>query len=328
MIAFAAKAGFTASDGDGINSPFAVALTRHLATPGLDLRKAFGFIRDEVMKKTNNRQEPYVYGSLGGDDVALVPAKLAAPDASLNDDMRRDYELALQVATTAAWASFLNKYPSGFYADLAREQRDKAAASDPKARQREQDRKPAQQVTSLSPEAQPAKPTLSPAQTARAIQAELKRVGCFSGSAGDEWTRASRRSLELFNRHAGTSLEVRVASLNALEAIKSKPARVCPVSCDRGYKVDGESCVKISCGAGLFVNDDNECEKKREKPVSKLDDTPARREPPKREAPAAAKPQASGQIICTQSICRAVRPGCRVERSPKTWNTGWIEVCN
>src|SRR3954464_15222998 len=40
MIAFAAKAGSTASDGDSKNSPFATALIEHLATPGLDLRKA------------------------------------------------------------------------------------------------------------------------------------------------------------------------------------------------------------------------------------------------------------------------------------------------
>src|SRR5581483_11834803 len=100
MIAFAAKAGFTALDGDGKNSPFAVALTQHLTTPGLDLRKAFGFVRDDVLKATNNRQEPFIYGSLGGDDVALVPAPaLAAPAAPAdpNASIRRDYELAAQV---------------------------------------------------------------------------------------------------------------------------------------------------------------------------------------------------------------------------------------
>src|SRR5438552_14477065 len=50
MIAFAAKAGSTASDGDSKNSPFATSLVEHLATPGLDLRKAFGFVRDDVLK--------------------------------------------------------------------------------------------------------------------------------------------------------------------------------------------------------------------------------------------------------------------------------------
>jgi uncharacterized caspase-like protein len=65
LIAFAAKAGSTASDGDSKNSPFTAALVKYLPRPGLDLRKAFGFARDEVLKATNNRQEPFIYGSLG-----------------------------------------------------------------------------------------------------------------------------------------------------------------------------------------------------------------------------------------------------------------------
>jgi uncharacterized caspase-like protein len=74
LIAFAAKAGSTASDGDGKNSPFTAALVKYLPRPGLDLRRAFGYARDDVLKATNNKQEPFIYGSLGGDAVALVPA--------------------------------------------------------------------------------------------------------------------------------------------------------------------------------------------------------------------------------------------------------------
>src|SRR4249919_4360242 len=74
LIAYSAKAGSTAADGDGKNSPFTVALANHIATPGLDVRRAFGFVRDEVLKTTGNKQEPFVYGSLGGEDVPLVPA--------------------------------------------------------------------------------------------------------------------------------------------------------------------------------------------------------------------------------------------------------------
>src|SRR5215218_8186704 len=109
MIAFAAKAGSTASDGDSKNSPFAAALVEHLPKPGLDLRRAFGFVRDAVLKNTNGKQEPYVYGSLGGDDVPLVPAKpvAAGPQASPQDAIRRDYELALQIATREVWTAFL-----------------------------------------------------------------------------------------------------------------------------------------------------------------------------------------------------------------------------
>ena len=61
------------------NSPFAAALVDHLAKPGLDLRKAFGFVRDDVLKATKNKQEPFVYGSLGGNDVSLGPRCSGAP---------------------------------------------------------------------------------------------------------------------------------------------------------------------------------------------------------------------------------------------------------
>ena len=74
LIAYSAKAGSTAADGDGKNSPFTAALSHHLTKPGLDVRRAFGFVRDEVLKTTGNKQEPFVYGSLGGEDVPLVPA--------------------------------------------------------------------------------------------------------------------------------------------------------------------------------------------------------------------------------------------------------------
>jgi uncharacterized caspase-like protein len=132
LIAFAAKAGSTASDGDSQNSPFTAALVKYLPRPGLDLRKAFGFARDEVLKVTNNRQEPFIYGSLGGNDVALVPGVVApSPAASVADPnagARRDYEFALQIATRPVWDSFISNYPSGFYTELARAQRDKLAA--------------------------------------------------------------------------------------------------------------------------------------------------------------------------------------------------------
>ena len=50
LIAYSAKAGSTAADGDGKNSPFTIALSKHLTTPGLDVRRAFGYVRDDVLK--------------------------------------------------------------------------------------------------------------------------------------------------------------------------------------------------------------------------------------------------------------------------------------
>ena len=133
MIAFAAKAGSTASDGDSKNSPFATALVEYLPRPGLDLRKAFGYVRDDVLKNTSFKQEPFVYGSLGGADVALVPpSPVAAPKPS-RQDVRKDYEFAQQLDTRGGWKAFLTQYPDGFYADLAREQLNKIAADEARA---------------------------------------------------------------------------------------------------------------------------------------------------------------------------------------------------
>jgi invasion protein IalB len=78
-VAYAAKAGSTATDGEGEHSPFTAALLQNLAIPGLDVRLAFGKIRDQVLKETSKKQEPFVYGSLGGEIVAIVPSQ-AKPD--------------------------------------------------------------------------------------------------------------------------------------------------------------------------------------------------------------------------------------------------------
>jgi invasion protein IalB len=81
LVAYAAKAGSIALDGHENNSPFTKALLKHLGTPGLDIRLAFGKVRDDVVKETNRQQEPFVYGTLGGDVISLVPGSqpLAAP---------------------------------------------------------------------------------------------------------------------------------------------------------------------------------------------------------------------------------------------------------
>jgi hypothetical protein len=74
LVAYAAKAGSVSYDGDGANSPYATALVRHLTEPGVDIRIALGKVRDDVIDMTGGRQEPFIYGSLGGATIALVPA--------------------------------------------------------------------------------------------------------------------------------------------------------------------------------------------------------------------------------------------------------------
>ena len=130
LIAYAAKAGSTADDGDGQHSPFTTAVLKNLTVPGLDVRLAFGRVRDEVLKATGNRQEPFVYGSLGGGNIALVPAPATPQEASASD-VKADYELVQKIGSKRAWEVFLGTHPNGFYSDLARAQIEAINAATP-----------------------------------------------------------------------------------------------------------------------------------------------------------------------------------------------------
>jgi Caspase domain len=150
LIAYAAKAGSTADDGDGQHSPFTSSLLKNLTVPGLDVRLAFGRIRDEVMKSTGNRQEPFVYGSLGGNNISLVPPP-PVPQETSATDIKVDYELVEKVGTTRAWQVFLGAHPNGFYADLARAQVERLSPQQNQATQPSQTAKPNVVLAALPP---------------------------------------------------------------------------------------------------------------------------------------------------------------------------------
>ena len=119
LIAYAAKPGSIAEDGNGEHSPFTVALLDNLFVPGLDIRLAFGRVRDEVLKNTSNKQEPFVYGSLGGGNISIVD--LTSQNAEVGGD-ERDYDLVERIGTARAWQVFVNQHPTGPFADRARAQ--------------------------------------------------------------------------------------------------------------------------------------------------------------------------------------------------------------
>jgi chemotaxis protein histidine kinase CheA len=103
----------------------------------------------------------------------------------------------------------------------------------------------AQKLASVTPQVDLTKPALSPSELTKLVQVELKRVGCLAGTADGDWNSASQRSLTLFNKY--TKFDVKLASLDVLDARKTKPSRVCPLVCEHGFKVDGDRCVKIVC---------------------------------------------------------------------------------
>ena len=68
LVVYAARHGQEALDGDGANSPFVSALVTRLKTPGLEVRRLFDLVRDDVLATTNKRQQPFSYGSVPGSE--------------------------------------------------------------------------------------------------------------------------------------------------------------------------------------------------------------------------------------------------------------------
>ena len=156
IVAYAAKEGTTADDGDGEHSPFAAALLQHIEEPGIDVQFLFRKVRDTVLETTNGNQEPFTYGSLPGRSRAPLaekpapPAVPAAPatTASRSTEPSSGAALAAEVAfwntiedsgDRALYDSYLKQFPDGAFASLARifidridaEAAAKAAAKEP-----------------------------------------------------------------------------------------------------------------------------------------------------------------------------------------------------
>lgn len=138
LIAYAAREGTTAANGTGRNSPYAMALATHIVEPGLDVRRLFGKVHDDVLKLTGGNQEPRNYDSLGGDDyfltppnvapplppvpapplaVAAMPLPSAAPDAKT---IEMKYWDTVDIHEPDQLRAYLNQYPKGSFANLAR----------------------------------------------------------------------------------------------------------------------------------------------------------------------------------------------------------------
>ena len=99
----------------------------------------------------------------------------------------------------------------------------------------------------------------------RLLQSELRRVGCKTGETSGEWNASARRALSSFNDNAGTRFDVKLASLDALDAVRTRTGRVCPIGCERGYRADGDRCVKITCDGDQVLGTNGTCRPRPER---------------------------------------------------------------
>jgi uncharacterized caspase-like protein/uncharacterized protein YdaT len=126
LVAYAAKDGTTAKDGDRRNSPYTAALLRNLEIPGIEISYVFRNVRDEVMASTKRAQQPFVYGSLSSKAIYLNQAPSPPPAPAIGP------QAVIKPADEAIWLtikgstdpqllqSFLSKFPASAHEAEAR----------------------------------------------------------------------------------------------------------------------------------------------------------------------------------------------------------------
>jgi tripartite-type tricarboxylate transporter receptor subunit TctC/uncharacterized caspase-like protein len=171
-VAYAAKEGTVARDGEGSNSPYASALLQHMAEPGLPLERLFGRVRDAVIAATGNQQEPFLYGSFGAEPLFLVPPAAATGTSPTGGPTAA--APASETIELAAWNSisasrdaadfeeFLRQFPQSRFAGFARNRLNALRAPAPAAVA------PPKQPATTTPAPTPAPPRQRPASPAPA----------------------------------------------------------------------------------------------------------------------------------------------------------------
>ncbi|HEV7633231.1 MAG TPA: caspase family protein [Steroidobacteraceae bacterium] len=188
LVVYAAKAGATAADGTGSNSPFAQALARRLPEPGIEINMVFRRVRDDVLQQTNRSQEPFSYGSLSGNEFYFVQGRATAAvapatAATVNSELEY-WHSATATNTEGAYRAYLKRYPNGEFADMANENLRRFAPKPAVAAQR-----PASQPAVAANNVAPTKPankvaantTPAPAPAQRSLDSKPIEKGLSKG---------------------------------------------------------------------------------------------------------------------------------------------------
>lgn len=245
LVAYSARHGTTAYDGDRSHSPYTKALLAHIAEPGIDVRLVFGKVRDSVKASTSGRQVPHIYGTLGGRNVYLVPPKAGEIQANTPRPTYPQYDpkaaglefwQSIRGSKNAAlYQDYLRRYPQGEFSVIAKAKLDGLQLVESKPKEEE--------IAAL--------PNVESAESSQLqyadrreltllLQKELKRVGCNPGAIDGHWGAKGRRALARFNKYANLALPTAAPTPRSIEAVKKKTSRVCAISPHSDKTIDAK----------------------------------------------------------------------------------------
>ncbi len=141
LVAYATSPGNVAADGEGDNSPYSEALARAMVEPGVQVEEMFRKVRVKVMAETGDRQTPWESSSLTGafyfNPAASVTARPQAPaPAPAPRPAGQTQEVVFWQSVQdsndpAMLRAYLDQYPDGVFAVLARAKLDRLQAPAP-----------------------------------------------------------------------------------------------------------------------------------------------------------------------------------------------------
>jgi len=127
LVAYSTAPGAVASDGRGQNGLYTEQLAKIIRQPGLPIEEVFKQVRVAVRRESKNQQTPWENTSLEGQFFFKAPVQVVAPAVAPRpadaDLIALEMSLwdSVKMATSAGeLQAYLNRYPSGFFADVAR----------------------------------------------------------------------------------------------------------------------------------------------------------------------------------------------------------------
>ncbi len=149
LVAYSTAPGQVARDGAGANSPYSLALARAMRTSGVPVEKMFKQVRDTVMAETKGEQVPWEESSLTGKDFYFKsPQVAAAPLAAISGPAQATLRAEEMGTERLFWESikdgtnplmfeaYLEEFPEGTFARLAKLKRDALAKAAEEAKRK------------------------------------------------------------------------------------------------------------------------------------------------------------------------------------------------
>lgn len=130
LVAYATAPGQVSYDGDGRNGVYTKHLLANISVPGLTIEQVFRRVRNGVRAETGDKQTPWESSSLLGGDFHFVvevpievqvPAPAPAQPSALTQSLEISFWESVRDSDDAAmYSAYLNEYPKGHFASLAR----------------------------------------------------------------------------------------------------------------------------------------------------------------------------------------------------------------